>query len=154
MTDGRCGSTCALLATLLRAQGLRTVAFGGRPRRGAPMQALGAVRGGQYYSFATIHAHVSRALELAEGGILPPDQARRLAALATTDPAQFPLRVGAGGGSVNFRSAYGEDDDRTPLQFVHEPADCRLFLTVDNVFRPETTWAAAARAMFGGGRCA
>ncbi len=47
LTDGVCGSTCTVFAGLMaREAGVRTIFLGGRPMN-APMQAIGAVKGGQ-----------------------------------------------------------------------------------------------------------
>ncbi|KAK0708468.1 peptidase S41 family protein [Lasiosphaeris hirsuta] len=153
ITNGHCGSTCALLATLLAAQNIRTIAFGGRPRAG-PMQALGAVRGGQYWSLAAIDGHVARARALA-GGVLSQAEVNRFEALAPRGVDNMALRLHPGAeGGVNFRNAYGlGSSGEVPLQFVYEPAGCRLFFTAENVVRPESAWWDAAGAVWGGGRC-
>ncbi|KAK8041676.1 hypothetical protein PG993_006199 [Apiospora rasikravindrae] len=149
MTDGRCASTCAILVDLLRQQGVRTIAFGGRPHHG-PMQTVGGVRGGQRWSLKMIEKHVNTSLRLARD-VLAPADAERLAALAPPPLADFPLQFDRYGQSgVNFRDAYGPFDDETPLQFVYEAADCRRFFTVENVMQPASMWGDAARAMFGG----
>ncbi|KAK3949204.1 hypothetical protein QBC32DRAFT_400400 [Pseudoneurospora amorphoporcata] len=131
ITNSQCASTCALLISLLcRQAGVRTLAFGGRPRY-APMQPVGGVKGGQYWSLGTIHRHVSRAIELAvnsfngsssdKGGtpILTGEELARLKELAPADPDPdprgrrkgFPLRMGwQGEGGVNFRDLYYLDD--------------------------------------------
>lgn len=134
---------------LLRQQGVRTLAFGGRPRHG-PMQAVGGVRGGQRWSLRAIEKHVQTALRLATDVLRAPAEARRLATLAPPRLADFPLQFDRyGQGGVNFRDAYGPGDDETPLQFVYEAADCRRFFTLRNVMEPATMWADAAQAMFG-----
>jgi hypothetical protein len=159
MTDGHCASTCALLAMLLKKQGVKSIAFGGRPRYG-PMQAVGGVKGGQYWSLSTISHYIERARELAFNAsragfpILSLEELDRFNKLMPPSVTDFPLRFGGyGQSSVNVRNAYGPDDDMTPLQFKYEAADCRLFFTAENVVNPHTTWAAAARAMFGDGSC-
>ncbi|KAK3935493.1 hypothetical protein QBC46DRAFT_397395 [Diplogelasinospora grovesii] len=155
VTDGHCASTCALLAGLLKKEGVRSIAFGGRPRKGR-MQAVGGVKGGQYWSFSTISSYIAKALELA-GDILPPEQLARLRELAPPPPSNFSLKLGPyGESSVNFRDAYADydGDTLTPRQFVYEPADCHLFFTAENIIWPGTTWVAAAEAMFGNGSCA
>ena len=146
---------------LLRQQGVRTLAFGGRPRRG-PMQAVGGVRGGQRWSLRTIERHVRTAQQLLAAVAAADEEAeeeeeaarrrRRLAALAPPPLADFALQFDRyGQGGVNFRDAYGPADGATPLQFVYEAADCRRFFTPRNVLAPATMWADAAHAMFGGG---
>lgn len=64
---------------------------------------------------------------------------------------EIPLHTLSGG--VNLRNAYVESDTETPLQFVYEAAECRLFYTVENYLRQETVWSAAAQAMFANGTC-
>jgi hypothetical protein len=56
-------------------------------------------------------------------------------------------------GNLNLRNEYDPEDGETPLQFVYEAAECRLFYTLENYLERETVWQAAAKAMFGGGRC-
>lgn len=174
VTDGRCASTCAILVGLLQAQGVRTLAFGGRPRR-APMQAVGGVKGGQRWSLRTISRHIRTARELLDkeralAAAQPStgrqhaveDLIRRLDDLAP--PAlplstrqeddylewEFALRFDTyGQSSVNFRDAYKPGMETTPWQFLYEAADCRLFLTLENVMDPASQWASAARAIFG-----
>ena len=159
MTDGTCASTCSIFAELMKKQGVRSIAFGGRPQYG-PMQALGGVKGGQYLSLPLLHRYISRAYDLAvnasEAGspILTPEQLARFEEIAPPDPKNFSLRINRiGTGGVNFRNAYREGNDVTPLQFVYEAADCRLFYTAENYIRPATSWLAAANAMLNGGSC-
>lgn len=159
MTDGHCASTCGLLSALLKEQGVRSVAFGGRPRFGQ-MQAVGGVKGAQYWSLNTIGRYVRRARELAVGAsqrgspLIEPGLLQRFLDIAPLDTRDFPLRFNAYGGSgINFRNAYAKGDNSTPLQFTYEAADCRLFLTANNYLRPETRWTDAAKAMFFGGDC-
>lgn len=158
MTDGYCASTCVLLARLLTAQGVRSIVFGGRPRNG-PMQLLGGVKGGQYWSLRTLGRYIQEAYELAfrstnEDAGLTKEEIARYRHISPAPVEEFPLRFDKYGSSgVNFRNAYGRDDYNTPLQFVYEPADCRLFFTAENVVHPETMWRASARVMFDNSSC-
>ena len=159
MTDGSCASTCAMFASLMKKQGVRTIAFGGRPQHG-PMQALGAVKGAQYLPLSTIHHYISTAYDTALNAsragsqLLSPDQLARFQLLAPPHPNHFSLRFNTlGNCGVNFRNAYGEDDAITPLQFVYEAADCRRFYTVENLVWPASAWVVAADAMLGNGSC-
>ncbi|EZF70408.1 hypothetical protein H105_07222 [Trichophyton soudanense CBS 452.61] len=47
LTDGACGSTCALMANLLRRNGVKSVVIGGRPRHAGRVEAVGGVKGTQ-----------------------------------------------------------------------------------------------------------
>lgn len=56
-------------------------------------------------------------------------------------------------GNLNLRNEYDPDDGETPLQFVYEAAECRLFYTFENYLQQQTVWQAAAKAMFGDFGC-
>ncbi|KAJ5366114.1 hypothetical protein N7541_000055, partial [Penicillium brevicompactum] len=159
MTNGICASTCTILARLLKQQGVRSIVFGGRPRA-APMQLLGGSKGGQYWSLVTVSHYIEKAREIAVNAsgagfpILSADELARFLELAPPPLTGFPIRIDSRGGSgVNFRNEYDEKDPTTPLQFVYEAADCRLFWTAENYVFPESWWVAAADAMFGDSTC-
>lgn len=159
ITDGRCASTCAIFAGLLKKQGVRSIAFGGRPRL-TPMQTVGGVRGGQSWSLSTISQHISHAYELALNAsrmgkpILSIRELELFKELAPPSTENFTIRFNTYlSSSVNFRNTYAENDDITPLQFVYEAADCRRFYTANNYVHPASIWVAASEAMFEGGAC-
>jgi hypothetical protein len=141
----------------MKSQGVRTIAFGGRPRYG-PMQALGGVKGGQSEALSDIQSWIGQGYQMAINAttqmnktILTDAQFARYKEIMPKDIKDFPLVLNGGG--VNWRNAYREGDDVTPLQFVYEAAECRLFYTIENYIEPATQWVAAANAMFGNGTC-
>ena len=143
----------------MRKQGVRSVAFGGRPRE-APMSALGGVRGAQHWTLSLVSQYISAARQFLNTSsdvhhdLLTPVERARFEQLAPPSLDNMAFRVDLHGNSgVNFRNGYAEGDDRTPLQFAYESADCRLFYTTENALHPATTWEAAATVMFGGGSC-
>lgn len=141
----------------MKEQGVRSIAFGGRPRNG-PMQAMGGVKGAQSVDLISLSGYFALANKLiarsagTESPLLSQEEWERFNETAVTDPEQqYPLKVYNGG--VNLRNSHGRDDDTTPLQFVYEAAECRRFFTVDNYFSRESLWVAAAEAMFRDGKC-
>ncbi|KAL3425509.1 peptidase S41 family protein [Phlyctema vagabunda] len=159
ISNGICASTCAIFAELLMKHGVKSIAFGGRPFYG-PMQTVGGVKGAEHWSLSQIDRYISLAHELAINStklgtpLITQEQLQIFETLLPPRLEDFALRFGAsGGGGVNFRNAYGEGDDNTPIQFVYEAADCRLFYTAENYIRPETVWRAAANAMLMNGSC-
>ncbi|PHH93009.1 hypothetical protein CDD83_2498 [Cordyceps sp. RAO-2017] len=150
MTNGYCHSSCAAFVHMLTstAPQIRTVAFGGRPRPG-PMQAIGGVRGGLVMPFEQIASTASNASKILQDPAVR-DAPDNCTARRELPAPQLPLRVQ---GSVNYESVFASEADETPLQFQRQDADCRLFYTVQNIFDPTTTWAAAKKAVWGGGRC-
>ncbi|KAK7928152.1 Interphotoreceptor retinol-binding [Apiospora marii] len=151
--DGVCASTCTTFVNLMtNVGGVRTVAFGGRPGPG-PMQIMGGVRGAQSLEFDNIYTSVnlSNALLAAQPNLLSPAQTAAWQAAQPLALDAFPLRLYGGG--VNFRNAYQQGDDATPLQFQYQAADCRLFYTYADYLHPATTWQAASDAVWGGKGC-
>ncbi|KAJ5180064.1 Interphotoreceptor retinol-binding [Penicillium capsulatum] len=154
ITDGDCVSTCAFFVKLMKRQGVRTVAFGGRPQE-APMQGVGGVKGGQSLGINYINGYIQEANTLifkaakTSSPLLTQDEWKKFNASSPNPGSSF-----SWSGNVNLRNEYGPDDDKTPLQFVYEAAECRLFYTIDNYLQQETVWQAAAKAMFGDGKCA
>lgn len=137
----------------MKRQGVRTVTFGGRPKE-APMQGVGGVKGGQSLGINYINGYIQQANKLISDAdktsspLLSHDEWKKFNASCPSLEPSF-----AWSGNVNLRNEYDHDDDKTPLQFVYEAAECRLFYTIDNYLQQETVWQAAAKAMFGDGAC-
>ncbi|OOF93938.1 hypothetical protein ASPCADRAFT_209190 [Aspergillus carbonarius ITEM 5010] len=155
ITDGFCSSTCTTFVELMKTSGgVKTLVFGGRPQYG-PMAIMGGVRGGESLTSTIIDEYIDLTLEYAteqaqRNNFVLSDQ--QLARLNST-PTATELPYTWNGLELNFRNAYAPDDSLVPLQFVFDAADCRLFYTYENVVKPATTWVAAARAYWGGGKC-
>ena len=137
----------------MKRQGVRTIAFGGRPTE-APMQGVGGVKGGQSLGVNYINGYIQQANQIignaanTSSPLLTPAEWQEFNESSPSLTPSF-----AWSGNVNLRNEYDPDDDQTPLQFVYEAAECRLFYTLENYLQQETVWQAAARAMFGGGGC-
>lgn len=50
--------------------------------------------------------------------------------------------------SFNLRGQLRKDDTSMPLQFRYDPADCRLYFTLDNVYNMTALWHDVFRAEF------
>ncbi|KAL8405337.1 hypothetical protein RB596_004268 [Gaeumannomyces avenae] len=141
-TNGFCGSTCAtfLRVTTVEA-GVRTVAFGGRPRE-APMQATGTskgsnVRGNSY--LASLGTRFAR--HAAEGASSPPPPPAGALAMPGT-PAPLQPLGGEARGQINFRNSHNPraPGDAPPTQLVYEAAHCRRFLRAEAVADAAAVW--------------
>ncbi|KAI4608971.1 hypothetical protein J4E80_008716 [Alternaria sp. BMP 0032] len=122
--------------------GVRTIAVGGLPATG-PMQAVGGNRGAAIYSADQIDYDL--------GAISSPAFSVDNATLATVpqltasdyrDSGVFTAAFG-----INLRDQV-RPNDTEPLQFKYEPADCRIFYTLANVFNYTRLWSDAVTAMF------
>ena len=156
ITDGICASTCTIFTELMKGQGVRTIAFGGRPKN-APMQGMGGVKGAQVQTLKVISAVPTIIEELLQRasaqGIEPltKDELQRLNNTIVTPLEEFPLTLK--GGNVNIVNAFSPTNHHLPRQFMYEAAECRRFFTAKNIFYRESAWASAADAMFHNGGC-
>lgn len=154
--NGRCSSSCTTFTNMMtNIGGAQTLTFGGQPND-KPMQPMGGVRGIQVLPFSNIYSFVQEAENLFLNNpqvfdFITQDEVDRFVDVAPRPLAEFPLVLSYG--QVNFFNSYQEGDDNMPLHFQYQAADCRLYYTADNVFRPETTWASAKAAVWGNGTC-
>ncbi|KAF2766736.1 hypothetical protein EJ03DRAFT_174479 [Teratosphaeria nubilosa] len=143
--DGYCASTCTIFSELMRQQGgVKTVALGGRPSTGI-IQAVGGVKGTNDYTYQYIldnveapftyqYLHNASYYNLTALGAY-----NTLPLLRTTDSV------------VNARDGIRQGDtSETPLQFVYEPADCRIYYTPDMAVDQSAVWRAVADTAWGG----
>jgi hypothetical protein len=145
--DGYCASTCAVFSDLMRRQGsVLSITLGGRQQFG-PMQSVGGTKGALLLPEAALAAYTETVLnpgnrfassaDLEYFAQLLPSASGSAIALAS------PLRA-------NFRNAY-HPGDSTPMQFLNETANCRLFFTPEMVLDPIRIWEKVADVMWAQG---
>lgn len=158
MSNGYCGSACTIFSEMMKnLAGVKSMAFGGRPQTGK-MQHLGSTKGQMVMAVNALEQTFRAANETAANATrnghptLSEAQRKRLDELTPLpiDDIEIP---GLSSLDVNYLNGYRPGEDHMPLQFIYEPADCRLFFTYENIIRPETTWKAAAESFWEGGRC-
>lgn len=116
--------------------GVQTVVVGGRPSTG-PMQAPAGTRGAQVYTLGPLD------------GDLDADIAFAISINATI-AASFPNtaeEIQINFASLNLRNQI-RPNETTPLQFVYEAADCRIFYTLLNAYNYTKLWHDAANAIW------
>ncbi|PLB48692.1 hypothetical protein P170DRAFT_382985 [Aspergillus steynii IBT 23096] len=133
LSDGLCSSACAIFMELMHHQAnVSTVVVGGKPDY-SPMQAPSGTRGARAYDTRLIDEDIKIAQQMDNSTqeVLPP---RDLDFLIST-------------ASVNLRDQV-RHNDRTnlPLQFVYEPANCRIFFTPKTWYNYTNLWIYAAEA--------
>lgn len=125
--------------------GVKTVALGGRPGGGIT-QAIGGVKGTNdlpyiniFYNFAEVYASSNASLQSSwESSVI--NQYTALPFYASTNVV------------INARNGYAQGDtSQTPLQFVYEPADCRILYTPAMVVDETAVWKTVADSAWGGG---
>ncbi|KAI9687704.1 MAG: hypothetical protein M1822_001783 [Bathelium mastoideum] len=153
LTDGVCASSCSIFTEFMTRQaGVKTVVIGGRPRR-QHIQAIGGTKGAQAETFDTLR-DVSQ--EIMGANVL---QGQSLALASATFPGINPMPFIAQSDlakiQLNLRDNIAQDDpSATPLQFIFEPADCRIFYTAQSVTQPKYVWEHVADVMWGNKSCA
>lgn len=112
--------------------GVRTIAAGGLPSHG-PMQTPSGSRGAQSYTVDNLNADIATAKEInaTAGSFLPELQEDFLISYA----------------SFNLRDQVRKGES-TPLQFMYEAANCRIFYTKDTVYNFGNLWRYAANAIW------
>ncbi|KAF2203680.1 hypothetical protein GQ43DRAFT_366347 [Delitschia confertaspora ATCC 74209] len=162
LQDGFCGSTCAVFSELMRTQGnVQTIAIGGRPIR-APMQGIGGTKGSQTLRLGDISDYASMFADLVTE-TLSKEYAERINQTVVgtlANPEQLLKRSYHDKpgvqilGSINLMDHVRQNDTtETPLEFVYEAADCKLFYTMDGFIDQEVTWKQVADAKWGNGKC-
>lgn len=137
----------------MKRQGVRTIAFGGRPSE-SPMQAAGGVKGGQSLQINYLNGYIQQAnqvIQRASSTSSPILTEAEWKKFNETSPNLTPSYSWSG--NINIRNEYDPEDGETPLQFIYEAAECRRFYTLQNYLEQETTWQAAAKSMFGDAGC-
>lgn len=129
LQDGLCGSTCAIFSEFMKSQAqVKTIAVGGRKQNG-PMQGVGGSKGAEVIDFSTFWA-AARAASLVTNSSV---HSALQDAVANMHPGAQALKKRTHGGedvSINYRNNIRQGDESyTPLQYVYEAADCRIFYT-------------------------
>jgi hypothetical protein len=151
--DGMCSSTCAIVSELLKNQGaVRTIAIGGRPQPG-PMQGVGGTKGAQVFSWDDIQVRMQAVYFLGS-----PEQQKEWdsqdlgrTAFATQLFKRSAYSGGRVAGGVNLKDNLRQNDaSNTPLEFIYEAADCRMWFTPKMISDVTEVWKGVADRMFTG----
>lgn len=143
--DGYCASTCTIFSELMRQQGgVKTIALGGRPNKDI-IQAVGGVKGTNSFPWSYILYGVQFPFEFQH---YHDDACYNNTALGQYTDLPFYRAVNW---VVNARDGIREGDtDQTPLQFVYEPADCRIYYTPEMAVDQTVAWKTVADTAFNG----
>ncbi|KAF2639195.1 hypothetical protein P280DRAFT_508336 [Massarina eburnea CBS 473.64] len=138
LTDAACSSACSLLVELFTRAGAHTIVIGGQPITG-PMQAVGGNRGAAPYSSSELEEEIKFIGEqnFTARSLLP----------ALKEDDEIESGVFTSFLNVNLRDQ-GRPNDPLPLQFRYEPADCRIFYSLDNVYNMSRLWRDVVAAAF------
>lgn len=149
--DGMCSSTCAIVSELLKNQGaVRTIAIGGRPQPG-PMQGVGGTKGAQVFSWDDIQGRMQAVFFLGSPAQRTAFNQTDLGktAFATQLFTRSAYQDGRIAGGVNLKDNLRQNDaSKTPLEFMYEAADCRMFFTAPMISDVTQVWKGVVDRMF------
>ena len=168
--DGYCASTCTIFSELMTTQGhVKTIALGGRPNKDI-IQAVGGVKGTltanriiasydrltKYYIGTNDfpYSYILYGVEL-PFKIQHYHDADYYNTTALGAYSDLPLWRSTDS-VVNARDGIGpHDPTQTPLQFIYQPADCRIYYTADMIVDETAVWKTVADVAFKGqtGHC-
>lgn len=125
LSDAVCHSACAAFVEMMHHDaGVRTVVAGGLPKVGS-MQVPSGSRGAEAYSSLDLDADFDVAVSI---------NASTAAVLPNRDVEFYVSYAG-----FNIKDAIREGSD-TPLQFLYEAADCRIYYTARTVYNYLNLW--------------
>lgn len=135
--DGYCASTCSIFTDLMRRQGgVRSIALGGRPQFG-PMQSVGGTKGAILLTWTLVYPWIETVTTY-----FGTESQRK--AWKKILPSEWAINMSANPPNANGRNAY-QPGSATPLQFLNETADCRLFYTPKMLTNITEVWDVVAR---------
>jgi hypothetical protein len=147
--DGYCASTCTIFSELMRQlAGVKTVAMGGRPNADI-IQAVGGVKGTNNFPWDYIQSLVETSFNFST-----PEQKESYKGTELADYNNYLWSLRAvGGPNINARDGIRKGDKtNTPLHFVYEEADCRLFYEPSMTVDVTSLWRAVADVKWTGKR--
>ncbi|KAF1951679.1 hypothetical protein CC80DRAFT_480477 [Byssothecium circinans] len=151
VTDGYCASTCTIFSELMRQRaGVKFISLGGRAKPGIT-QAVGGVKGTNNYPHSHIQETVKIALNELTTSTTDAEALYKTQLGEYADNTHFHRAAAGTKPNVNFRDGIREGDkSETPLQFIYEPSDCRIFYTKAMTVDVTEIWKAVVDSAFGG----
>jgi hypothetical protein len=153
-TDALCGSSCASFHEELKnIAGVKAVTVGGRPEN-KPIQTITGSKGGEvvpmflFPEYATLLMNVSTAIGVSSV------KANDATLASIVNVPRVAVRAGDSSSRVQSQDQIRKgDSSATPLQFIYEAADCRIFYTPDSYADPDAAWKQAWDAFADDSKC-
>ncbi|KAJ0158797.1 hypothetical protein CTA2_10899 [Colletotrichum tanaceti] len=153
-TDALCGSSCASFHEELKnIAGVKAVTVGGRPEN-KPIETVAGTKGGEVIPLIQFTRYAAATLNLASVAGLSAVQSNDPTLSAVANVPNVATRVGD-----SFSRAQSQDQIRkgdktaTPLQYIYEAADCRIFYTAESYADPVEAWKQVWSAFLNNSRC-
>ena len=140
-TDALCGSSCASFHEELKnIAGVKAVTVGGRPEN-KPIQTVTGTKGGEVIPLINFAQYAAVTLNLSSVVGLSSVKANDATLQNVANVPNIAIRVGSSSSRAQSQDQIRKGDKTaTPLQFVYEAADCRIFYTADTYADPNAAW--------------
>ncbi|KAH8730155.1 hypothetical protein GQ44DRAFT_607285 [Phaeosphaeriaceae sp. PMI808] len=152
-TDALCGSSCASFHEELKnIAGVKAVTVGGRPEN-RPIQTITGSKGGEVIPMFTFPQYAGNMINISTSiGLASAKNDATLATLANVP--RIAVRVGDASSRVQSQDQVRKGDKTaTPLQFIYEAADCKIFYTAETYADPDAAWKQAWNAIQDDSKC-
>lgn len=146
-----CASACAYFVEFMKTSApngpARQFVVGGRPQTG-PMQGVGGIKGGMLGRMHDVGSVFRTVVEL--NSSIYAEFEHQFG--RETIPGFLEAWNRGAMAAVNGRNSIREGDESvTPLQYIYEAAECRLFYTADTLRSAHALWRRVAKIAFDGG---
>lgn len=153
-SDGLCGSSCASFAEELKnIAGVKSVAVGGRPEE-KPMQAVSGSKGGEVVPLYLFPEYAGLLLNISSPVGISTLKSNDAALTKIANVPRLATRAGDGATRIQSQDQIRKGDSgATPLQFIYDAADCKVFYTAETFSDPELAWKQAWDAFSDDSKC-
>ncbi|KAL5120116.1 hypothetical protein ACEQ8H_001941 [Pleosporales sp. CAS-2024a] len=153
-TDALCGSSCASFHEELKnIAGVRAVTVGGRPEN-RPIQTITGTKGGEVVPMYTFSQYATDMLDLSAHLSLTSVRSDDATLRALANVPRIAVRAADSQSRIQMQDQVRKGDvSATPLQFVYEAADCRIFYTPSSYSDPDLAWKQAWDAFVDDSKC-
>ncbi|RMZ66178.1 peptidase s41 family [Pyrenophora seminiperda CCB06] len=153
-TDALCGSSCASFHEELKnIAGIKSVTVGGRPEN-KPIQAVTGTKGGEVLPLNYYPGFAEVILNISSKAPLTAVSATDATLESIANVPQVLTRAGDDSSRLQSQDQVRKGDrSGTPLQYIYEASDCRLFYTPVTYADTDAAWKQAWDAFLDEGKC-
>lgn len=153
-TDALCGSSCASFHEELKnIAGIKAVTVGGRPEN-KPIQTITGSKGGEVVPVITFPQYAGAMINITNRLNLNTVKSNDATLTTLANTKQVAVRIGDSSSRVQSQDQVRKGDkSATPLQYIYEAADCRIFYTPSTYLDPDLAWKQAWDAFQDTGKC-
>jgi hypothetical protein len=153
-TDALCGSSCASFHEELKnIAGVKAVTVGGRPEN-KPIQTITGSKGGEVVPMFLFPEYAGLLMNISAQIGVSSVKANDATLSSIANVPRIAVRAGDAASRVQSQDQIRKGDSTaTPLQFIYEAADCKIFYTAESYADPDAAWKQAWDAFANESKC-